>query len=103
MNKFLAQFVTERLARVTGAVLPVRVAYTNFLEQIDHRERRLWPRWRFVSELREAGWAISRRYRVDELVGVSLLPPMSSAVEPPRMSAAIDAPDTSAVSAEHNV
>ena len=103
MNRFLAQFVTERLARVTGCVLPVRLAYANFLEEIDYRERRLWPRWRFVAELRESGGAISRRNRVDELVGVSLLPPMSNAVEPPQMSAAVDPPDTSALTAEQNV
>ncbi len=99
MNKFLAQFVSDRLARVTGCVLPVRIAYCNFLEEIDHRERKLWPRWRFLAELREAGWAISRRNRVDELVGVSLLPSLDA----PKMSALVDPPDVSGVTAEHNV
>ncbi len=99
MNKFLSQFVTERLARVVGCALPVRIAYTNFLEEIDHRERRLWPRWRFLAELREAGWAVSRKNRVDELVGVSLLPSLDA----PKMSALVDPPDVSGVTAQANV
>ncbi len=76
MYSNLIAFINNRLARVTGGSVPVRLAYCHFLESLgDSRERQIWPRWRFVQELREAGLSISQRNKVAEIVGFSLLPP----------------------------
>jgi hypothetical protein len=69
-------FINTRLARVTGGAVPVRLVYLHFLESLgDSRERQVWPRWRFVEELREAGLSVCQRNKVAEIVGFSLLPP----------------------------
>jgi hypothetical protein len=75
MSRSLDKFFGERLARVPGGSCQLRSIYLQFLDSLDDpRERKVWPRWRFASEVRERGLSISRNLRVQQLEGWSLLP-----------------------------
>jgi hypothetical protein len=73
-------FVESRLVRVTGGSCQLRMAYYRFLDDLTPKERQVWPRWRFLAELKGMGIAVAKRGRVDELVGWSLLPPAGASV-----------------------
>ena len=94
MDKYLPQFVAERLALMTGCFVPTKVAYQNFLECLTERERTCWPYWKFLAELKDNGCSVSKRKGVFEIVGRSLLPPraMSGAMDRPTMSRSIETP-----------
>ncbi len=101
VNSYFQKFVNGRLAHVSGCSVGLKLAYQNFLDGIDdRREKRLWPRWRFMAELISQGWTIDKYNGTDRLPNVSLLPP---SFDRPQLSAMVDPPNTSAVTAAQNL
>lgn len=110
MQCHFTEFVNKYLVRAIGQSVEVRWAYVKFIDTLPRGDRVLWKRWRFVGELRNAGFAIVKGPRkVEEIVGWQLAGFKSTSISdamiaeikekvaaiadaPPRMSAAVDEP-----------
>ena len=69
----IREFISNRLVRCVGSMLPFREFVIAYLESLPPRERMLWPRWRCLAECQALGLVVVKYQKIDNLVGVALI------------------------------
>ena len=82
MDTVLQAFIERSTYRRPEARLKLTDLMGKFRSTLDGRELRLWPRWRFVKELKEGGYTLGKDSdRVVFVVGLSFQAPRQWTVD----------------------
>ena len=82
MDNVLRTFIERHTHRRPEVRLKLTDLMGKFRSTLDGRELRLWPRWRFIKELKEGGYTLGKDSdRVAFIVGLSFQAPRQWTVD----------------------